>query len=145
MSYRHKAPIQLRFADTDMLGHVNNANFLTYMELARMSYFNEVLAGVVDWTKEGIILAKAIIDYKRPVFLEDKIYIFVRVNQISSRSFNMQYIFVKDKGHEETVAAEGSTLMVCYDYQANKSIVMPDLWRSRITAYEGLPTNHPTS
>jgi len=138
MEFRHKAPIQLRFADTDMLGHINNANFLTYMELARMSYFNEVLGDVVDWKKEGIILAKATVDYKRPVFLEDKLFIYIRIDHISSKSFNVQYRFIKEQGAEEEVAAEGSTLMVCYDYQLNRSIVMPDAWRQRIAGYEDL-------
>lgn len=138
MSFRHKAAIQLRFVDTDMLGHINNANFLSYMELARMSYFNEVLGDVVDWKKEGIILAKATIDYKMPVFLTDQMFMYIRIDHISSKSFNVQYRFVKSNGGDEKVAAEGNTLMVCYDYQLNQSIVMPDSWRTRIREYEGV-------
>ncbi len=134
---KHKAPIQIRFADTDMLGHVNNANYLTYMELARMSYFNEVVGDVVDWNKEGVILAKATIDYRRPIYLIDNLSIYLTVDHISSKSFNFSYKFVVEKDGEETVCSEGSTIMVCFDYQENKSIVMPDKWRERILKYEG--------
>jgi acyl-CoA thioester hydrolase len=135
---KHKATIQIRFADTDMLGHVNNANYLTYMELARMSYFTEVVNDAVDWNKEGVILAKSIIDYRRPILLEDHLQVHICIDQISSKSFNFSYKFVVTKQEEEITYAEGSTIMVCFDYQLNKSIVMPEKWKERIKAYEGI-------
>ena len=135
---KHKASIQIRFADTDMLGHVNNANYLTYMELARMSYFNEVISDAVDWNKEGVILAKATIDYRRPILLEDELFLYIAIDQISSKSFNFSYRFIVKKMDDEITYAEGSTLMVCFDYQLHKSIVMPELWKERIMKYEGM-------
>jgi acyl-CoA thioesterase FadM len=65
-------------------------------------------------------------------------FMYIRIDRISSRSFNVEYRFVKDKNGQEEIAAEGSTLMVCYDYQLNTSIVMPEAWRKRIAEYEGL-------
>jgi acyl-CoA thioester hydrolase len=135
---KHKASIQIRFADTDMLGHVNNANYLTYMELARMSYFNEVVNDAVDWSIEGVILAKAVVDYRRPILIEDTLFVYLAVDHISSKSFNFSYRFVVAKDGEEITYAEGSTIMVCFDYQLQKSIVMPEKWKSRIMQYEGL-------
>jgi acyl-CoA thioester hydrolase len=135
---KHKASIQIRFADTDMLGHVNNANYLTYMELARMSYFNEVVNDAVDWNKEGVILAKSTIDYRRPILIDDILNVHICVDHISSKSFNFSYKFVITKNGEEITYAEGSTIMVCFDYQLNKSIVMPEKWKERIKAYEGM-------
>jgi len=135
---KHKAPIQIRFADTDMLGHVNNANYLTYMELARMSYFAEVVGDAVDWSQEGVILAKATLDYRRPVYLEDRLFVYLGIDHISSKSFNFSYRFIVEKDGEEILCCEGSTIMVCFHYTQNKSIVMPDAWKERIKAYEGM-------
>ncbi len=135
---KHQANIQIRFADTDMLGHVNNANYLTFMELARISYFNEVISDAVDWNKEGVILAKATIDYRRPIYLVDDLSVKICIDHISSKSFNFSYQFVVTKNGEEQICCEGSTIMVCFDYQENKSIVMPDKWKERIKAYEGM-------
>ena len=126
---KHKAAIQIRFADTDMLGHVNNANYLTYMELARMSYFDQVVGDIIDWSRQGVILAKATVDYRRPVYLEDKLFVYLAVDHISSKSFNFSYRFMVEKNGEETLCSEGSTIMVCFDYKENKSIVMPDAKR----------------
>jgi acyl-CoA thioester hydrolase len=133
--FRHKAQIQIRFCDTDMLGHVNNANYLSYMEMARVSYFNEVMPKL-DWSGQGIILAKAEISYKAPLFLEDNLFIYTGVEQISGKSFMMRYRFIKKTEAGELLAAEGSTLMVCYDYRENHSIPVPDFWKKAIEFYE---------
>ncbi len=139
MSYKHKTSIQIRWVDTDMLGHVNNSNHLSYMEMARVSYFKTVLGNSVDWTKEGIIVAKASVEYKRPIFLDDKLAVYMRVDQVSGRSFNVAYRFVKElEEGEEQLCAEGSTLMVCYDFHKNMSIEMPSEWRKKISDFEGI-------
>lgn len=133
--FRHKVSIQIRFCDTDMLGHVNNANYLSYMEMARVSYFNEVMPKL-DWSGQGIILAKAEISYKAPLFLEDRLVVHTGVEQISGKSFMMRYRFMKSTESGEMLAAEGSTLMVCYDYRENHSIPVPDFWKKAIEFYE---------
>ena len=56
--FRHQTNIQLRFKDIDALGHVNNANHFTYFEVARVRYFDEVVKEAVEWSRQGIILAK---------------------------------------------------------------------------------------
>ncbi|MBM3170640.1 MAG: acyl-CoA thioesterase [Bacteroidetes bacterium] len=133
--FRHKAYIQIRFCDTDMLGHVNNANYLSYMEMARVSYFNEVMPKL-DWSGQGIILAKAEISYKAPLFLEDRLVVHTGVEQISGKSFMMRYRFMKSTESGEMLAAEGSTLMVCYNYCENHSIPVPEFWKKAIEFYE---------
>ncbi len=133
----HRTPIQIRFVDTDMLGHVNNSNFLSYMEMARVSYFNTILPGLVDWSKEGIILAKADIQYKKPIFLNDQLFVDIAVDHLSSRSFNMRYRFIRTTEMGEELCAEGNTLMVCYDYLHHTSMSMPESWKKAILAHEG--------
>lgn len=41
-NFRFHHSIQVRYSDMDMLGHANNAVYLTYLELARLEYFREV-------------------------------------------------------------------------------------------------------
>ncbi len=49
--FKQKTAIQIRFKDIDMMGHVNNANYITYFELARLTYFDSLKdEGVkIDW------------------------------------------------------------------------------------------------
>ena len=102
---KHKTIIQIRFADIDSLGHVNNANYLTYMESARIKYFVEVVGEKVDWTKNGIILAKATIDFKAPVELADQeVTVYTWCSNMGTKSFELSYSIVNSKNN--TVAAE---------------------------------------
>jgi acyl-CoA thioester hydrolase len=41
--FKHQLPIQIRFVDIDAFGHVNNAVFASYYEMARVAYFDQVL------------------------------------------------------------------------------------------------------
>lgn len=137
--FKHKTPIQIRFVDTDMLGHVNNAFYLSYVELARISYFRDVLGANVNWNSRGIIVAKATIDYKVPVFLRDNIVVKTRVARIGKKSFDIEYHLIHiatDK--TEVLKAIAHTVMVCYNYEENKTIEMPIEWRTKIEKLEGL-------
>ena len=59
--------IQIRYADLDALGHVNNSNYLTYFEIARVHYFNELLGKDWDWRNEGMILANSSLEFLKPL------------------------------------------------------------------------------
>ncbi len=65
--------IQIRFRDTDMLGHVNNVVYVTWMELGRMVYTEKYLPNI-DWNVEGFILANVNIDFIDPVLLVHQIF-----------------------------------------------------------------------
>ncbi|MGZ4155828.1 MAG: acyl-CoA thioesterase, partial [Bacteroidia bacterium] len=88
---KHKTPIQIRFKDIDKLGHVNNANHITYFELARVDYFDALASDniKIDWVNEGVILAKIEMEYKQPILLEDKVFVYTWVSRMGSKSFDM--------------------------------------------------------
>jgi acyl-CoA thioester hydrolase len=81
--YKHKTPIQIRFKDIDKLGHVNNANHITYFELARIHYFRDVINESVNWNEQGVILAKTEINYHRPILLSDNVFVYSRVSKMA--------------------------------------------------------------
>ena len=49
MAVKHRTPIQIRFKDVDALGHVNNANHLSYFEYARIRFFDDLIGTEIDW------------------------------------------------------------------------------------------------
>ena len=135
--FKHKTPIQLRFKDGDIMGHVNNANHLTYIELARIKYFEEVTGGDSNWSKQqGIILAHNSIDYKAPLFLKDVVFVYTRCSKIGTKSIELSWAIVREKAGAEEIVAQGISVLVCYDYVAEKSIEVPDKHRKRIEAFE---------
>lgn len=132
--YKVNVPIQLRFADTDALGHVNNANYLSYCEMARVSYFDTVMGDVIDWKTQGIILARTEMDYRAPLFLKDKPVVHVRCSRIGNKSFVMSYLIEQ----EGKIFAEGNTVMVCYNFVDDHPIPMPEEWRQKMAQFEGM-------
>ena len=92
--FRHRVDIDVRFADTDAMGHVNNAVYLTYCEAARIGYWEvvtgEPLAGR-HHDAESLILAEARITYRAQVFATDRIVVETRAGRIGTSSFTLEH------------------------------------------------------
>lgn len=135
--FKHKVSIQLRFKDIDKMGHVNNANYLTYIELARVKYFEEVVGTDKKWSQQvGIILARIEIDYKAPVFLHDTIFVYTRCSRLGSKSLTLDWAVVREKSGKEETVAQGTAVLVCYDYAHEKTIAIPEEQRRAIEQFE---------
>jgi acyl-CoA thioester hydrolase len=135
--FKHKTPVQLRFKDGDVMGHVNNANHLTYIELARTKYFEDVVGADVNWSQQqGIILAHISIDYKAPLFLRDKVFVYTRCSKIGKKSIELSWAIVREKSATEEIIAQGIAVLVCYDYAQGKPIEVPAEQRRKIELFE---------
>jgi acyl-CoA thioester hydrolase len=137
--FKHKVPIQLRFKDVDKMGHVNNANYLTFIELARIHYFETVAGKNANWSQQlGIILARIEIDYKLPIFLRDSVFVYTKCSRLGTKSLDLSWVIVCEKNGTEEIVAQGLAVLVCYDYTQNKTISIPDDQRNALKAFEGL-------
>jgi len=125
-------PIQIRFADVDMAHHVHNAVYLHWFELARMELLRQFIAPDHDWKKQGLILARNEVDYRRPIHLRDRIEAECQAGRIGSKSFDLHYRILRLKDGREEVCAEGRSVMVCFDYSANRSVDILPAWRAAL-------------
>ena len=131
--YKYKTQIQIRFKDVDRLGHVNNANHITYFELARVEYFNALMGDVkIDWESESLILAKMEMEYKQPILLDDKLFVYTWVSRIGSKSFDMSCTIVREINGVEVEAAKGLAVIVCFNYKTNQTILVPEDWKKKM-------------
>jgi acyl-CoA thioester hydrolase len=130
-SFRCAVPIQIRFRDTDAMGHVNNAVYLTYLEVARTAYWHQVFA-VANYNAVDFILARAAIDFVRPLHIADQATVWIRVNEIGEKSFGFAYEIVTAAG----IAAHAETTQVMFDYAAGRSKPMATAQRAAILAFE---------
>jgi acyl-CoA thioester hydrolase len=138
--FKHKTPIQLRFKDGDIMGHVNNANHLTYIELARIKYFEEVVGSDANWSQQqGIILAHVSIDYKQPLFIRDNVFVYTRCSKLGKKSIELSWVIVREKASGEEIIAQGVVVLVCYDYTESKTVEVPLIQKEKIMNYEGIP------
>ncbi len=112
------AKIQVRFSDCDMMGHVNNAIYLSYFEMARIHYFGILFGKDRDWKKNGVLLRKNEVEYLKPVLLHEQPEIFVYTEHIGTKSFSVSYE-LKVAGELRTT---GTSVLVCFDSTVGQSI-----------------------
>ncbi|MBW3612629.1 MAG: acyl-CoA thioesterase [Chloroflexi bacterium] len=136
-AFRHRTPLQVRFRDTDAFGHVNNAVFATYVELARVRYLTEVLEPRQRFERLPLILARLEIDFRSPIQLGDEVAVETRVDRVGRSSVAMSHrMSAGPDGSGERLAAEVASVIVVYDYETERPIPVPDDWRARIDAFE---------
>jgi acyl-CoA thioester hydrolase len=132
--YKFKTDIAIRFSDIDAVGHVNNAVYLTYFELARINYWREV----THWNlkENGIIVGRSEINYLKPVTIDDKLVCYVRVIRIGNSSFDVMHVLTKETENGQEICTTCKTVCISYDYAANKSIPIPSDGRKKMINYD---------
>lgn len=124
----HNIDIQMRFADTDALGHVNNASFVLYAETARLSFL-----GVLGTNVRSLILAHLAIDFRKQVRFGEAISVATRVEKIGTTSVTLlQTVIVR-----ETVAADIRSVVVSYDYEGQRATPWSAESRALLEEYSG--------
>ena len=134
--YKLVSEVPVRFSDTDGLGHVNNANYLSFLEVARVDYLHKVL-GLVRIEDFGIIIARIEIDYKSHVLHNEKILVGCRVSEIGGASIEMEYR-LEDKATGRLVA-NAKSVAVSFDYALNRPVRVSDEWRKKMEDFDGNP------
>lgn len=134
--FKYRTDIEMRFTDLDMMGHVNNAMYFTYMEMARTKYWKQAIHW--DWKKTGVVIGKAGINYIKPLHLGDKVSIYVRTARIGTSSFDLEYIIVKLVNGQEIICSKGKTVCVVYDYDTKSPVKIPERERNKIIEFEQL-------
>ena len=118
---------QVRFSDTDMLGHVNNASFAVYCETGRTQC---ILRHVMGDDTKGLVfvMARLTIDFTSEVHWPAQIDIGTAVLSIGRTSFQVgQGLFV---GDQCVAIAEASVVLI--DAATRKPCVIPDVMRTRM-------------
>jgi len=134
--FKYRTDLEMRFTDLDMMGHVNNAVYFTYMEIGRTKYWKQAIHW--DWKKTGVVMGKASITYIKPLHLGDKISMYVRTSRIGNTSFDLEYLIVKMQNGEEIICSKGKTVCVVYDYETKSPISIPANERNKMIEFEQL-------
>ncbi len=134
--FKHKIKVEVRFSDLDAMRHANNATYLTYIEEARIAYFNEVLKRERSSLNYSAIVARIEIDYLQPINLGDKVEVYSRVSKFGNKSSDMENLIVIERGGKQIAAASAVTKLVAYDYEKLQSVSIPEDIKSRIEEFE---------
>jgi acyl-CoA thioester hydrolase len=86
------APISVRWRDLDAFNHVNNANYLTYLEEARLQWLQQVR----DWFSEESmpVLAASELQYRRPIEWPASLHVELRCTRLGTSSMTLAHRIV---------------------------------------------------
>jgi acyl-CoA thioester hydrolase len=127
-------PLHPRFRDTDAMGHINNAVYITYLEVARQEYWR-ALDQTLDYSRVPFILAHVTIDFRAEALVHEVLEIGIRCDWIRAKSFAFAYEIREQQSAR--LCVEAKTVQVCYDYAAKWSIPMPEGLRRALETLEG--------
>jgi acyl-CoA thioester hydrolase len=132
--YKFSIDLEVRFRDLDALGHVNNAVYLTYFEVARMHYWKNVFSEN-PYLNILFLVVRSECDYRSQAHLGDILKVAVRIPEIRNSSFVLDYQVTEIVTGR--LVAEGRTVQAFYDHKTKKSKPIPEEIRKRIEEFEG--------
>jgi acyl-CoA thioester hydrolase len=128
--------IPVAWGEMDAFRHVNNIVYFRYFETARIEYLRRVgFGGEREEDGIGPIMANVQCRFRRPVTFPDTVTVGARVPEVGEDRFTMDYRLVSRALGD--VAADGSGVVVAYDYRALRKATLPAAVRAEIERLEG--------
>jgi acyl-CoA thioester hydrolase len=132
-------PVVLRWpvqwGDQDALGHVNNTIYFRWMESARIEYFRQAgLGHLMSNQGVGPILASIQCDFRRQLYFPDTVLISTSVAGIGRTSMKMVHKLYSTG--QRVLAAEGSSVLVMFDYRRQRPVLVSDAIRAAVDSLE---------
>ena len=134
--YRFYEPLRVRFAETDLQGHVFFGEYLTYFDEALTQYQHAIGCTYADLVATGVDMfyIHAECDYKSRAFFEETLNVHARTGQIGNSSVTFE--FAAFKAHNDELVATGKIIAVVIDPKTKKPTRVPDEFRDAVARYE---------
>ncbi|MDZ5660190.1 thioesterase family protein [Nocardioides sp. S-58] len=120
---RHLYRCPLRWADLDLLGHVNNVTYVDYLQEARVDMFRtHAPESRADDLAEGVVVVRHEVTYVSSLtFGFEPVSIECWVTEVRAASFTMAYeIFAEDEAGERTVHLRARTVLTPYVFATER-------------------------
>ncbi len=128
--------LPLQWGDQDAFGHVNNTVPIRWFETARIAYIEH--SNMDEMMKAGgigPILASVTCNYRRQLHYPDRVTIGARIAKVGRSSMVLDHVVYSEK--LDAAAADGTSTIVIFDYDANRPTRIPDNIREAFAKLEG--------
>ncbi|MDE6493547.1 MAG: acyl-CoA thioesterase [Bacteroidales bacterium] len=122
-----KTPIQIRFTDLDIFGHVNNAIYAELFDTARYAFIKELIPDM-DPKGKSVVLVHLETNFRKQILFTDKVYVETGIVKVGDRSIGMFQRMVNGDG---SVHADSYGVLSTYDAVRQESFPMPEEWRGK--------------
>lgn len=126
-SFKHRHPVEVRFNDVDILGHVNNTVYFSIYDTGKAIYFRDIADWDIDWREVETVIANIDCAYMAPMFFGEDLEVCTKVISMHDKSFRLlQMIWNRETGQVKSAC---ETVMVSFDPETQHAIPMPSRWR----------------
>ena len=121
MSHVFRTPVSLRWSDLDAFNHVNNSRYLTFLEQARIEWFETLGEPWMD-DHSAPVVASATLNFKRPIAYPAQVAVELFTDKLGTSSVVIGHRIVAADG---TVHCDGQVVAVWVDRQTGKPTPLP--------------------
>lgn len=132
--FRHSMPVQLRFSDIDLLGHLNNNVYLTLFDLAKIRYFSYIKGEDITPLDLCMVVVNINCDFLSPAFLNDDLAVWTRATAIGKRSVKLEQRMVDHRTGEIKCVAR--TVLAGFDPQTMQGQPLLENWITLMEEFE---------
>ena len=121
-----RMPLSVRWRDLDAFNHVNNSNFLTYLEEARIRWFDSLDE---EWVTEETapLLAAVQVNYRMPIPYPAELVVALHCERLGNTSVTIGHRITSRDG--ATLYADGHVVMVWVERASGRLTALPDAVR----------------
>jgi len=118
-----RLPIELRWRDLDAFQHVNNSTFMTYLEEARIRWFESLGE---PWMSETFapLVAAVQMNYRLPIPYPARVVVELFADRVGSTSVTVGHRIASDDG--TVLYADGHVVMVWIDRASGRPTPLPE-------------------
>lgn len=132
--FRCVTPIQMRFNDIDMLGHLNNTSYFEMFDLGKNDYFTKVKHGYIEWSKPALMIVHISIDFVQQTRFSERVQVLTQTTRLGDKSVHMlQQLVNADTGQ---VKCQCQSVLCYFDVDTGTPTTISQQWRDDIAAYE---------
>lgn len=131
--YRHRMPVQIRFNDVDMFGHLNNTVYVQFLDQGKYAYFRQFMEGTFGSTPTAPVIVNINVDYLVPAHIDDNLTVATAITKIADTSLVLEQEIADTDGH---VKCRARTTMVNINLKTGVPETVDDNWRKLIGEYE---------
>ena len=124
------ASIGVRWRDLDAFNHVNNSNYLTYLEEARLQWLSHVPG---PWFDDHAmpVMAASQVNYRRPIAWPAQLQVQLFCERAGNSSMTLARRVI-DAEHPDQLYCDGHVVMVWMDPASGKPVPLPEAIRAAI-------------
>lgn len=129
---RFEYRLQVRWSDSDRLGHVNNTRFVEYLQEARAHFITQCLLEA-EGARGATVVRKLTIDFLRPLFDDSgPLAIEISISSIGRTSFGVRHVVRDTHG---ALCAEATAVMVAFDLDKQHARPLTDREKAVLADY----------